>query len=85
MKNVITLGKLICLLLSSLPLVVLLSINVYTKNTRNELVYLVMGTIFLVYNILNLSFVCAKIDDLIIVCFPSSQSNFQYISYMFYI
>ena len=34
-KNVITLGILICLLLSSLPLLVLLSVNVHTKNTRN--------------------------------------------------
>ena len=47
MKNIITLGKLIRLL-SSLPLLVLLSINVHTKNTRNELPRLVMGTIFLV-------------------------------------
>ena len=43
-----TLGKLIRLLFSSLPLLVLLSVNVHTKNTRNELVRLVMGTIFLV-------------------------------------
>ena len=48
MKNIITLGKLIRLLLSSLPLLVLLSVNVHTKNTRNELARLVMGTIFLV-------------------------------------
>ena len=48
MKNVITLGKLIRLLLSSLPLLVLLSVNVHTKNTRIELARLVMGTIFLV-------------------------------------
>ena len=46
MKNVITLGKLIGLLLFSLPL--LLSINMYTKNTRYELARLVMGTICLV-------------------------------------
>ena len=39
---------LIHLLLSSLPLLVLLSVNVHTKNTRNELARLVMGTIFLV-------------------------------------
>ena len=40
-----TLGKLIHLLLSSLPLLVLLSVNVHTKITRIELA---MGTIFLV-------------------------------------
>ena len=45
MKNVITLGKLIRLL-SSLPLLVLLSVNMHTKNTRNELARLVMGIIF---------------------------------------
>ena len=45
MKNV---GKLIgLLLLFCLPLL-LLSINMHTKNTRNELAHLVMGTIFLV-------------------------------------
>ena len=48
MKKVITLGKLICLLLSFLPLIVLLSVNVHTKNTRNELTRLVMRTVFLV-------------------------------------
>ena len=47
MKNVITLGKLIRLLLSSLPLLILLSVNMHT-NTRNELTRLVMGTFFLV-------------------------------------
>ena len=42
-------GKLIGLLLFCLPLLLLLfSINVHTKNTRNELARLVMGTIFLV-------------------------------------
>ena len=47
-KNVITLSKLIgLLLLFCLPLL-LLSINVHTKNTRNELARFVMGTIFLV-------------------------------------
>ena len=46
MKNVITLGKLIGLLLYCLPL--LLSVNVHTKNTRNVLAHPVMGTIFLV-------------------------------------
>ena len=46
MKNVITLGKLIGLLLFCLSF--LLSVNVHTKNT-NELACLVMGTIFLVY------------------------------------
>ena len=45
MKNVITFGKLIRLLLSSFPLLVL---NVLTNNTRNEVARLVMGTIFLV-------------------------------------
>ena len=49
MKNVITLGKLIGQLLFCLSL--LLSVNVHTKNTRNELARLVMGTIFLVMNI----------------------------------
>ena len=44
MKNV---GKLIGLLLFCLPLL-LLSINMHTKNTRNELARLVIGTIFLV-------------------------------------
>ena len=48
MKNVITLGKLIRLLLSSLPLLVFLSVNVRTINTRNELALLVVGIIFLV-------------------------------------
>ena len=47
MKNVISLGKLIRLLLSSLPILVLLSVNVHTKNTRNEFARLVIGTIFL--------------------------------------
>ena len=47
MKNFITLGKLIRLLFS-LPLLVLLSVNVHTKNTRYELARLVMGSIFLV-------------------------------------
>ena len=36
------------LLLFCLHLLLLLSINMYTKNTRNELTCLVMGTIFLV-------------------------------------
>ena len=43
MKNVITLDKLIRLLLSSLPFLVLLSVNVHAKNTRNELTHPVMG------------------------------------------
>ena len=49
MKNVITLGKLIGLLLLFCLLLLLffLSINVHTKNTRNELTRLVMGTFFL--------------------------------------
>ena len=42
------LGQFKCLLLSSLPLLILLSVNMHTKNTRNELHRLVMGTIFLV-------------------------------------
>ena len=47
MKNVITLGKLIGrFLLFCLSL--LLSVNVHTNSTRNELARLVMGTIFLV-------------------------------------
>ena len=50
-KNVITLGNLIDLLLSSLPLLVLLSVNVHTKYTRNELARLVMGTIVLVISV----------------------------------
>ena len=37
------------LLLFCLPLLLLLSINMHTKNTTNELARLVMGTIFLVY------------------------------------
>ena len=49
MKNVITLGKLIGLLLFCLPLFLFLSVNVHTKNTRNELSHLVMGTIFLFF------------------------------------
>ena len=48
MENVITLGKLIGLLLFCLSLL-LLSVNVDTNNTRNELAHPVMGTIFLVY------------------------------------
>ena len=49
MKNVISLGKLIGLLvLFYLPLLLLLSINVHKKNKRNELARLVMGTISLV-------------------------------------
>ena len=48
MKNVTTFGKLIGLLLFCLPLLFLLSINTYTKKTRNELAHLGMGTIFLV-------------------------------------
>ena len=48
MKNVITLGKLIgLLLLFCLPLL-FLSIHIHTKNIRNELTHLVMGTILLV-------------------------------------
>ena len=47
MKNVITLGKLMRLLLFCLPLLVL-SINMRTKTTRNALARLVRGTIFLV-------------------------------------
>ena len=50
-KNVITLGKVIGLLLYSLPLLVLLSVNVHTKYTRNELARLVMGTIVLVISV----------------------------------
>ena len=50
-KNVITLGKLICLLLSSLPFLVLLSVNVHTKYIRNELARPVMGTIVLVISV----------------------------------
>ena len=48
MKNVITLGKLIRLLLTSLPVLVLLSVDMHAKITRTELARLVMGTIFLV-------------------------------------
>ena len=49
MKNVITFGKLISLLLMfCLPLLHFLSINIYTKITRNEFVRPVMATIFLV-------------------------------------
>ena len=37
MENVITLGKLVgLLLLSSLPLLILLSVNVHTKKYKNE-------------------------------------------------
>ena len=54
-KNVTTFGKLIGLLLLSLPLLLLLSVNMYTKNIRNELARLVMGTIFLVIIIMNKS------------------------------
>ena len=44
-------GKLIgLLLLVCLPLLLLLSINVHTKNARNELARLAKGTIFLVHN-----------------------------------
>ena len=47
MKNVvITLGKLIGLLLL-FCLSLLLSVNVHTQNTRNELARLVMGTIYI--------------------------------------
>ena len=46
MKNVTTLGKL--LLLFCLPLLRLLSINMYKTITRNDLARLGMGTIFLV-------------------------------------
>ena len=46
-KNVTTLGKL--LLLFCLPLLRLLSINMYKTITRNDLARLGMGTIFLVY------------------------------------
>ena len=50
MKNVITFGKLISLLLLfCLPLLLFLSINIHTKKmTRNELSRLAVGTIFLV-------------------------------------
>ena len=55
MKNVITLGKLIgLLLLFSLSL--LLSVNVHTKTTRNELAHLVMGTIYSILHILTIVF-----------------------------
>ena len=48
-KNVTTFGKFIGLLLFCRPLLLLLlSVNMYTKNIRNELACLVMGTIFLV-------------------------------------
>ena len=48
MKNAITLGKLLgLLLLFCLPLL-LLSIDVHTKNTSNELARLVMETILVV-------------------------------------
>ena len=47
MKNVITLGKLIGLLL--LCLLLHLTINVHIKNTSNEITRVVMGTIFLIY------------------------------------
>ena len=49
-KNVITMGKLIGLLLFCLPPILLLLVNVHTKKTRNEFARLVMGTIFLVKN-----------------------------------
>ena len=54
MKNVITLGKSVGLLLVlfCLPLL-LLSVTVHTKNARNELSFPVMGTIFLVYTYTN--------------------------------
>ena len=48
MKNVATFGKLIGLLFFCLPLLFLLSINMYTKTKRTELTRLGMGTIFLV-------------------------------------
>ena len=52
MENGITLGKLIgLLLLFCLPLFLLLSINIHTKNTINEFTRHVMGTIFLVNTI----------------------------------
>ena len=50
-KNVISVGKFIGLLLFCLPLLLLLLLSIlkgHTKNSRNELVRLVMGTIFLV-------------------------------------
>ena len=48
MKNIITFGKLISLLLMfRVPLLLFLSINIHTKNTRKEFARHVMGTIFL--------------------------------------
>ena len=49
MKNFISLGILISLLLL-VCLLLLLTIKVHTKNARNELARLAMGTIFLVHN-----------------------------------
>ena len=54
MKIIITLGKLIGLLLFCLPLLLLLSVNMHTKNTSNELARPVIGTIFLVYIVTNI-------------------------------
>ena len=54
MKNVITLGK---LFLKAQPL------SVHTKNTRNKLARLVMGTIFLIYICIN---VCMYINIVLI-------------------
>ena len=50
MKNVITLVKVIVsvLLLLLFLKTPISSVNVHTKNTRNELARLVMGTVFLV-------------------------------------
>ena len=61
MENVITLGKFIGLLFCSLPPLYFVFEN--SKNTRNELARPVMGTIFLVYNVLIISF-----TSIVVVC-----------------
>ena len=63
--NVTTFGKLIGLLLFCLPLLFLLSINMYTKTTRNELARLGMGTIFLVVREKNEGYNCAILNMLV--------------------
>ena len=81
MKNVIALGKLIGLLFSSLPLLVLLSVNMHTKNSRDELARLVMGTTFLVKLLLLLHHIVT--DSCIVLCFASTSilSIFKYLLY----
>ena len=77
MKDVITLCKLIgLLLLFCFPLFLFLSINVHTKNTRNEFARPIMGNSFLV--IILYDMICYSILHILTIVFPGTL-NVKYL------